>query len=83
MLVLSRREDESIVIEVPGEEPVIVTVVSLNGYRARLGIEAPREVLVARAEVFERIQAERAEAIGRAVDAVVRPVLDVLRKEGA
>lgn len=50
MLVLSRRVGESIVI---GED-VVVTIVSLGGGRARLGIEAPRRVPVYRAEVGPR-----------------------------
>ena len=52
MLVLSRKSDESIRIN----ENVVVTVLSIQGDRVRLGIEAPREMPVHRQEVHERIQ---------------------------
>jgi carbon storage regulator len=52
MLVLSRKPQESVCIN----DNVVVTVVSIQGDRVRLGIEAPREVPVHRKEVYERIQ---------------------------
>ena len=52
MLVLSRKRKESIFIN----DNVIVTVLSIQGDRVQLGIEAPREVPVHRQEVHERIQ---------------------------
>jgi carbon storage regulator len=60
MLVLSRKIGEFVVIN--GD--IRVTIVSINGSSARLGIEAPREVTVDRAEIHARRQelrdAERA-----------------------
>ncbi len=47
MLVLSRKVDEKIVI---GSD-IVVTVLEIRGNRIRLGIEAPREVPVHRAEL--------------------------------
>jgi len=47
MLVLSRRERERIKL---GEE-IVVTVIRLDGDRVRLGIEAPRDVVVLRDEL--------------------------------
>jgi carbon storage regulator len=47
MLVLSRRKNESIVIE--GE--IKVTVVEIRGSQIRLGIEAPKDVSVWRSEL--------------------------------
>ena len=55
MLVLSRKSTESVVID--GD--IVVTVVEIRGDKVRLGIEAPRDVPVHRAEIFERIVAER------------------------
>ncbi len=52
MLVLSRKQKESIFIN----ENVVVTVLSIQGDRVRLGIEAPSEIPVHRQEVHERIQ---------------------------
>lgn len=49
MLVLSRREQEQILIG-----PVTITVVAIEGTsRVRLGIEAPEDVVIRRAEVPE------------------------------
>lgn len=59
MLVLSRRLDEEIVIEIPGCEPVVVAVVRLGGGSVRLGVSAPVEVGIHRGEVFDRILEER------------------------
>ena len=52
MLVLSRKEKESVVIN----DNVVVTVLSVHGRNVRLGFEAPREMPVHRLEVRERIQ---------------------------
>ena len=50
MLVLSRKPNEAIVIN----DTVRITVVAVKGDRVRLGIEAPRDVSVDRAEVHTR-----------------------------
>ena len=50
MLVLSRRIGEEIIIN----DDIRVTVVAVKGDRVRLGIVAPRDVMVDRAEVHER-----------------------------
>jgi carbon storage regulator len=50
MLVLSRKANESIIIN----DVIRVTVISTRGDRVRLGIEAPREVSVDRGEVHAR-----------------------------
>ena len=58
MLVLSRKKNESIVID----GNIVVTVVEVRGDKVRLGIEAPREIEIHRSEVFDAIQGERVEA---------------------
>jgi carbon storage regulator len=55
MLVLSRKINEAIVIN----DQITITVVHIGGDRIRLGIEAPREVVVHRGEVQERIGSEK------------------------
>ena len=50
MLVLSRKTDESIVID----GRIEVTVVQIEGGRVRLGITAPREVAIRRSELPPR-----------------------------
>lgn len=54
MLVLSRRNDESIVI---GDD-IVITVVDVRGDKVRLGIEAPKNVTVHRREIWDAIRAE-------------------------
>jgi carbon storage regulator len=51
MLVLTRKEGESILI---GDD-IEVTVSEVRGGRIKLAISAPREVLVMRREVAERV----------------------------
>ena len=51
MLVLSRRMNESIMV---GDD-VVITVLSINGDRVRIGIEAPSSVIIYREEVFDAI----------------------------
>lgn len=71
MLVLSRREAQSIVIG----GNVVVTVVSVRGDHVRLGIEAPRSVTVHRQEVAQAIEAANREALALGdVDASALPI---------
>ena len=52
MLVLSRKKDESIIIN----DHIRVTIVEIRGDKVRLGIDAPKDVTVHRREVYEAIQ---------------------------
>ena len=52
MLVLSRKKNESIIIN----SDITVVVVEIRGDKVRLGIEAPREVPVHRREVYDAIK---------------------------
>ncbi len=69
MLVLSRKKDESIVIN----NDITIVVVEIRGDKVRLGVESPKEVPVHRREVFEAI------ARGEPVDAtaVTLPTVEV------
>ena len=61
MLVLSRKKNESIIIN----DHIVVTVVEIRGDKVRLGIDAPKDVSVHRREVYEAIQNQaRANAAG-------------------
>ena len=51
MLVLSRKKNESLVIN----DNVKIVVVEIRGDKVRLGIEAPPEVTVHRKEVYDAI----------------------------
>lgn len=54
MLVLSRKRDESIVIN----DDIVITIVEVRGDKVRLGIQAPRDVPVHRQEVRDAILRE-------------------------
>ena len=60
MLVLSRKKNESIVIN----NDITIVVVEIRGDKVRLGVEAPKEVPVHRREVYDAIKRneERAQA---------------------
>lgn len=70
MLILSRRKDESIIID----GRIEVVVVDIKGDQVKLGIKAPRDVKVFRNEVFQAIQAENKAAAAAPVDL---PVLEL------
>ena len=57
MLVLSRKKNESIVIN----DDIRIVVVEIRGDKVRLGVEAPAEVPVHRREVYDAIK--RAEGL--------------------
>ena len=50
MLVLSRKKNESIIIN----DNITVTVIEIRGDKVRLGIEAPADVVVHREEIWLR-----------------------------
>ena len=59
MLILSRKVNESIVID----GRIIVKVVRVEGEQVKLGIEAPNTVPVHRQEVYDEIQRNNREAL--------------------
>jgi len=52
MLVLSRKKDQSIVIN----DNVTITIIEIRGDKVRLGVDAPKEVPVHRQEVYDAIK---------------------------
>ncbi len=70
MLVLSRKKNESIVIN----NDITVTVVEIRGDKVRLGIVAPKEVPVHRQEVYNAIHGKGAESAPPTVVVNTNPV---------
>lgn len=52
MLVLSRKKNESIIID----DKIKVVIVEIRGDKVRLGIEAPKDCPVHRQEVYDLIK---------------------------
>ena len=65
MLVLSRKKNESIVIN----NDITIVVVEIRGDKVRLGVEAPKEVPVHRREVYDAIKRNAAVQNGSATEA--------------
>lgn len=55
MLILSRKKNESVVID--GE--IVITVVEVRGDKVRLGFDAPKNIKIHRVEVAESIEQEK------------------------
>jgi carbon storage regulator len=74
MLILSRRKDESVIID----GRIEIAIVDIKGDQVKLGIKAPRDVKVFRNEVFLAIQAENRAAASAPAEL---PVLKLPGKE--
>lgn len=72
MLVLSRKVDQTIVIE----PNITIRILEINGDRVKLGINAPRDVVILRQELQEEVRQENLRAAVRPGD--VAPVLGAL-----
>ncbi|MCK8824176.1 carbon storage regulator CsrA [Fuchsiella alkaliacetigena] len=59
MLILSRKQEESIIID----DEIEIKVLELDNGRVQLGIRAPESVAIHREEIYKEIQAENKEAL--------------------
>jgi carbon storage regulator len=71
MLVLTRKKDQSIIIN----ENIEITVLDIQGDQVRIGINAPREVSIHRKEVFMQISEENKKAASANVKASLKDVM--------
>jgi carbon storage regulator len=52
MLVLTRKPGETIVLKLPTGEVVQVVVINIDHSRVRVGVEAPKDVVILRGELY-------------------------------
>ncbi|QSZ42534.1 carbon storage regulator CsrA [Sulfurimonas aquatica] len=74
MLVLARKQDESIVIG----DNIIVKVVSLENGVVKLGIDAPKNISIIRDELLQEIKEGNIAASSKDVDSSVLGTLSKL-----
>lgn len=72
MLILSRKKNESIIIN----DNIEVSVVEIKGDQVKLGIKAPQSVKVYRQEVYLAIQQANIEAVKTGTEL---PEIDILK----
>jgi carbon storage regulator len=58
MLILTRKVGEKVMIG----DNITVAIIAVKGNQIRIGINAPRDVLVHREEIYERIRDEQVQA---------------------
>ncbi|HBD96176.1 MAG: carbon storage regulator [Spirochaetes bacterium GWF1_31_7] len=76
MLILARKENETIVIG----DNIEITIVNIKGDHVKIGINAPNDVKVFRKEIYTEIQNANIEASKVNPDAV-KNLGDLLRKK--
>lgn len=75
MLVLTRKPNQSIMV---GDD-VVITILEVRGDKVRVGIEAPRDVIVHRKEVYEAIR-QNVEAAESAKRVTLDDIEEILKK---
>ena len=76
MLILTRKSGESITI---GDD-VKITVIEVKGKQVRIGIDAPRNYIIHREEVYIRIQEENKRAAEK-TPVSLKNITDFLKKK--
>ncbi len=71
MLILTRKKDEGIVFG----ENIKLYILGIEDGRVKIGIDAPKNVVVLRSEVYERVESSNKEAL------ISHSAVDMLRKE--
>jgi len=54
MLILTRKKDESIILD----NKIEIKIIALDDGKVKVGIEAPKEVEIHRKEIYDKIQEE-------------------------
>lgn len=76
MLVLTRKVEEQIKIG----ENIVIKVLDIDGGSVRIGIDAPRDIVILRMEILEQVQKENIESASKNV-ADITDALDMIKKK--
>ena len=76
MLILARKEDESIML---GND-IKITVVGISKGVVKIGIDAPKNMMILRSELVEDVAAENKQALNGAGEASLKELRDKIVK---
>jgi len=76
MLILGRKEDEEIYL---GND-IKIKIVDITKGLAKIGIEAPKDVLVLRGELKDKIESSNKEANAKTDERVIKDLRKLLKK---
>jgi len=75
MLVLTRKAEQSLLLGTN----ITITVLAVEGERVKLGIQAPRDVMVLRQEIHDQLQAANTNAAREVTSGDARLIAAALR----
>ncbi|MBF0379280.1 MAG: carbon storage regulator CsrA [Desulfamplus sp.] len=76
MLVLTRKVEEQIKIG----ENIVVKVLDIDGSNVRIGIDAPRDIVILRMEILEQIKRENIESASKNI-ADIENAVDMIKEQ--
>lgn len=76
MLVLTRKKDQSVIID----DKIEITVIEIKGDQIRLGINAPKDVTILRKEIYQEVQEENRSALNTS-DINLTSLAEIIRKK--
>ena len=68
MLVVTRKSDESVIID----GKITIKVLAIEDGKVKLGIDAPKKIKIYRHEVYEAIKKENEEAVSIKLDMLTK-----------
>lgn len=75
MLILTRKKNESIIID----GNIEVKIIELEDGKVRIGIEAPREIEILRKELYDKMKEENKSAVN--IGSKLDKMKDLLKKK--